>query len=335
VTEGTSKATFTLKRTGNKADELTVSLLALADGTATAGVGGDYNNVPANVVIPKNALSKAFTIDILQDAALEPTETVRLQLTSCAPGCTVGPQAIGELAIKDDEPVVSFSAATYTVGEATAKVTLTLKRIGSKVDPLKVNLMTTGGTATGGGVDYNNLPLTVEIPKNATSKTFTIDLVNDLLGEANETLDLQITDVVGGFVGTPAATVVTITDNEPSIAWSAATYTATEPANTATTPTLLTITVKRSGILTQVSTVDYAVAAGTATEGADYALVPPTLATGTITFPLKASSVTFQIAVLNDSMDEPNETVNLSLSNPTGAKLGTTVAAVVTLKDND
>ena len=67
-----------------------------------------------------------------------------------------------------------------------------------------MSLAVTGGTATGGGVDYNNVPLIVTMPANPATKTFTIDIVNDTLGEANENITLQVASVTGGFVGDDA-----------------------------------------------------------------------------------------------------------------------------------
>ena len=65
-------------------------------------------------------------------------------------------------------------------------------------------------------------------------------------------------------------------------------------------------------------TVDYAVT-GTATgSGTDY-----TLANGTLTINAGNTSGTITIAsIVNDSLDEANETVIVTLSNPTNATLG-------------
>ena len=80
---------------------------------------------------------------------------------------------------------------------------------------------------------------------------------------------------------------------------------------------------------------DYAIVGTTATEGVDYVPTAPTLATGTLNFAANASSVTFKISILADLVDEPDETVALTLSNAVAAKLGPIASATVTLKDND
>ena len=83
--------------------------------------------------------------------------------------------------------------------------------------------------------------------------------------------------------------------------------------------------------LTQNVTVDYAVT-GTATgSGTDY-----TLANGTLTISAGATSGTITIAgIVDDGLDEVNETVIVTLSNPSNATLGSDDAHTYTINDND
>ena len=63
-------------------------------------------------------------------------------------------------------------------------------------------------------------------------------------------------------------------------------------------------------------TVDYATSDGTATAGSDY-----TAASGTLTFAAGETSKTVSVAVLDDSHDEGSETMTLTLSNASGARI--------------
>jgi uncharacterized protein (TIGR03118 family) len=101
------------------------------------------------------------------------------------------------------------------------------------------------------------------------------------------------------------------------------------------------INVIRSGDISGTSTVNYAIFDGDppvapattpqpATQGKDYLF-----AGGTLTFAPGQLSRTFRILIPDDGFQETPETINLVLSNPTGAALGTQSTAVITITDND
>ena len=78
-------------------------------------------------------------------------------------------------------------------------------------------------------------------------------------------------------------------------------------------------------------TVDYAIS-GTATgSGTDY-----TLANGTLTISTGEATGTITIAdIVDDILDEENETVIVTLSNPSNATLGADNVHTYTINDND
>ena len=76
-------------------------------------------------------------------------------------------------------------------------------------------------------------------------------------------------------------------------------------------------------------TVDYATSDGTATAGADY-----TATSGTLTFAAGEKTKTVNVPVLDDSHDEGEETFTLTLSNPTGARIGDGVATGTIVNDD-
>ena len=107
---------------------------------------------------------------------------------------------------------------------------------------------------------------------------------------------------------------------------SAATYSVNENVGTAT------ITVSRTGGSSGAVGVNYATSNGTATAGSDY-----TAASGTLNWAdADAANKTFTVPIIDDAATEASETVNLTLSAPTGgATLGTPSTAVLTITDND
>ncbi|HWT01871.1 MAG TPA: PQQ-dependent sugar dehydrogenase [Pyrinomonadaceae bacterium] len=76
--------------------------------------------------------------------------------------------------------------------------------------------------------------------------------------------------------------------------------------------------------------VDYGRSGGTATEGSDY-----TRLAGTLRFLDGQTTKTLTLFVTNDALAEGNETVNVTLSSPRGALLGSRKTAIVTITDND
>jgi Tol biopolymer transport system component len=94
---------------------------------------------------------------------------------------------------------------------------------------------------------------------------------------------------------------------------------------------LATVSVTRYGPACAAATVEYATADGTATAGADYVA-----ASGTLTFDAGQATQTFAVTLLDDGLDEPAETVELTLSNPAGGPdLGSPSAATLAIADDD
>lgn len=69
---------------------------------------------------------------------------------------------------------------------------------------------------------------------------------------------------------------------------------------------------------------------GTAQAGSDYTAV-----NGFVTVPAGQTSATFTVPLLDDALDEADETIILTLSDPVGAVLGATTTTTLTIVDND
>lgn len=110
-----------------------------------------------------------------------------------------------------------------------------------------------------------------------------------------------------------------------SLAFSAATATVLETAGNAV------ITVTRTGDSGGAVAVDFATSDGTATAGSDY-----TSTSGTLSFADGETSKIIVVPILNDALDEANETLTLTLSNPTnGAILGVQSTLTLTISEDD
>ena len=79
----------------------------------------------------------------------------------------------------------------------------------------------------------------------------------------------------------------------------------------------------------EATTIDYATSDGTARAGEDY-----TATSGTLTFEAEETSKTVSVTVHDDAHDEGNETMTLTLSNPSGAQLED-ATAIGTIENSD
>lgn len=109
-----------------------------------------------------------------------------------------------------------------------------------------------------------------------------------------------------------------------NVRFNSATYSANENGGN------VTITVTRTGG-TESGSVQYSTSNGTATAGVDY-----TAASGTLLFGTNETSKSFTVPILDDTLSEGNETINLSLNNQSlSFTLGNPSTATLTIVDND
>jgi Calx-beta domain/Beta-propeller repeat len=228
---------------------------------------------------------------------------------------------------------LEFSAATFSGAETAGRATITVNRTGPVAGTVHVRVTSGGGTATP-NADYTPVDTTLEwLNGDTMPKTFDVTLANDGVVEPAETVSLTLASASClSDVGAQATAVLTINDaaapppSPGTLQLSAATYVAGEGAGNAS------ITITRTGGTDGAVSVRLRTSDGTASAGADYtaADVVVTFADG------DAAPKTVNMAILQDTSDEPDETVNLALSAPTGgATLGAQTSAVLTITDDD
>ncbi len=133
------------------------------------------------------------------------------------------------------------------------------------------------------------------------------------------------------ITASPAAASTRVSDQAlidvtvPRVYLSGATYSVAENEGAA----LISVTLDALNPYTDV-TVDYAAGGGSATPGSDY-----TVTSGTLTIPAGSLSATFSVLIISDLIDEPDETILLSLGDPRGGSLSSPVAATLTIIDDD
>src|SRR5439155_7091022 len=106
-----------------------------------------------------------------------------------------------------------LSAATYSVNESGGTATVTVTRTGGSTGAVTVQFATSDGTATA-GADYTDSDQTLTFNDGQTSRDVTIPISDDSLNEANETVNLSLSNPTGGAaLASPSTAVLTILDN--------------------------------------------------------------------------------------------------------------------------
>jgi hypothetical protein len=155
---------------------------------------------------------------VLDDATVEADETVDLTLAAGA-GYTVGSPNAATVTIQDDDtgalPVITVTAPDALAGEpatGAARGKFRFNRTGPTTSALTVNY-TVAGTATSGS-DYGSIGTSITFAIGSAGVNKNVNVLDDAVVEADETVDLTLAAGAGYTVGSPNAATVTIQDDE-------------------------------------------------------------------------------------------------------------------------
>ena len=321
--ESVSSAGLTVDLSAASGKDVTINYVVT--GTAT-GSGTDYTLANGTLTISAGETSGTINISsIIDDLIDEADETVIITLSNPT-NAVLGTENVHTYIINDNDsaPVIDFNAISSSRTESVSSTDLTVDLSAVSGQDITVDYVVTG-TATGSGTDYTLANGTLTIDAGATSGTITIDgIIDDLIDEANETVVVTLSNPSNATLGADNVHTYTITDNDnaPVVGFSIPSSSGAESTSSAA------ITVDLSAASGQNVTVDFAVS-GTATgSGTDY-----TLANGTLTIGAGVTSETITISgIFDDAADEADETVIITLSNPSNATLGVIVFILIPLR---
>ncbi|MCE7996431.1 MAG: T9SS type A sorting domain-containing protein, partial [Roseivirga sp.] len=324
-----STASADLEVTLNAISGVNVTVDYAVTGTAT-GSGTDYTLANGTLTINAGSLTNNISIASIIDDALDEAEETVIVTLSNPTNAGLGTNMQHTYTINDDDPtpVVSLSQSNPTFAEAggTNTITATASAATGRGD-ITVNIaVKAGGTTATVTDDYTLSSATITITEGTTTGTATLTAVQDALDESNETITVEITGTINADEDGTQEVASSITDDDaaPSISFNT---TASDGAEATANANLQ---VDLSAVSGQDVMVDYAVT-GTATEGTDF-----TLADGTLTISAGSSIDNITIAsIVSNAIDEDDETVIVTLSNPVNATLGTNTVHTYTILDDD
>ena len=299
-------------------------------GTATSGT--DYEPVEqGELVFAPGETAKTVSVAVLGDELDEPDETVELALSEPRNAELATAAGLGTIVDDDAEPVVSVGSPSVEEGDFGAAPTLEYAVTLSAASALQVTVRYAdggGGTATS-GTDYEAVePGELVFAPGETAKTVSVVVLGDELDEPDETVELALgrPQNAGLAVAVGLGTILD-DDAEPVVSVGSPSV---EEGGFGAAPTL-EYAVTLSAASTRQVTVRYADGGGgTAASGTDYEAVEP----GELVFAPGETAKTVSVVVLGDELDEPDETVELALSEPRNAELAA-AAGLGTIVDDD
>jgi len=226
------------------------------------------------------------------------------------------------------QPTVSVGNASKAEGNSgTSNMAFTVTLSKASSTPVTVKYATSNGTAMA-GQDYTSASGTVTFAAGETSKTINVAVAGDATVEQDETFTVTLSTPSGAKLGAATATGSITNDDvavtPPTVAIGNASK---SEGNTGTSNMSFTVTLSKAQ--TSPVTVKYATANGSATAGDDY-----TAATGTITFAAGETSKTVNVVINGDATVEQDETFTVTLSDASGATIGTATATGTITNDD-
>ncbi len=316
---GVSTVTATLS--GKSSEAVTVTVGAAA-GTGAMAADFDLSTATTLTIAAEETTSTgAVTVTANDNDVDSPDKSVTVSGTATGGNNVAAPSSV-TLTITDDDPapMLSIDSPSVTEGDSgSTDLTFTATLSAASGREVTVQYADAGtGTATS-GTDYTALTAgTLTFPAGTTSQTFDVAVTGDVLDEANETVKVRLKDPVNAAVSTTAGTGTgTITDNDatPTLSISSPSVMEGDSGSAA-----LTYTVTLSAASGRRVTVQYADAGlGTATSGTDYTAITA----GALTFAAGTTSRTFSVLVTGDTVNESNETVEVTFSGATNATIST------------
>ncbi len=295
-----------------------------AQTTATGG-GVDYTLADGTLTISAGTLGNTIPLVVINDTLDEDDETIAIQLSNPV-NAELGPTSLFTYTILDDDPPpsVAFTAATTSFPEAAGLTSVPVALSTASGKTITVPYTVTLGTASAADVAVSDGTLT--FAPGVTTQSIPVMIIQDLIDEDDETFTLTLGTPANATLGTNASDLVTIVDDDAPPTMSITTASESVPESVGTVALTVALSAPSGKDITVAFT-----GSGTATQGADYSYAP---VSQTFDFPAGTLSQTITITVVDDTLDEPNETLITTLGTPTNATLAT-ASQTVTILDND
>ena len=268
---------------------------------------------------------KTFTVQTTQDDVVEGDETFVVRFSSYYAIARPSRTPVTVTIADDDTATVSVSGPSAPVTEGgAAAFTVTLSQAAATAATVWASTVTSGLTPAEAG-DFESQSLLLTFAPGETEKTFTVQTTDDARVEEDETFAVLLVEQElpeGVTLGTTVAEA--IIEDDDGLTVSVADETVSESADA------VSLTVTLSQAPERGVTLSWATSDGTAAAGSDYAA-----ASGTLTIPAGETTATATVSLLDDAVDEPDETFTLTVSDPRPSDQVTLSDAEATVRVTD
>ena len=327
VTEGDSgQQTLTLAVTLSAASGRTVTVrYATQDGSATTA-DGDYQARSGQLSFAPSETSQSIQVAVNGDTRHEPDEQFSVRLSEATNASIQTASAIGTITNDDAVPALRVSNAQVDEGNSgTVELNFTVSLSAASGQAVSMQFTTRDDSATTADSDYSAASGSLTIPAGETSRRVAVTVAGDTRNEADETLQLVISEAQNAQIA-DATGVGTIVNDDPLPALRIEDRSIAE-GNSGTSRLVLPVSLSAASGRTV--TVNYQTADGTATTAdSDYVA-----ASGSLTFAPGETAKTIEVQITGDTVREEDESFSVTLAAPANASLERATAAGTIVND--
>lgn len=296
------------------------------DGTAIEGQ--DFTSAPNPLVIAPGMDSASMVFPLNNDLIYEDEDSVIVDMGTPV-NANKGAFTVHTALILDDElpPLVAFDLESQATSEIQGSAIVSAHLHDSLGNPVSSELQVTAPLAFSGSalaeIDYTVSAAELVFPPGSTSAEATVTVLADDLPEVEETVIIDMGVPENAELGVPSRHTITITPDALVFFTSEAQSVQEGAQDVEVELTLVPAQTEEVRVAFTLS--------GTAAEAEDFTLTTG----GEVVFPPGSTSAVIGLSLIDDVLDEYDETISINLDTPLNAGLGTPEQHTLTIVDND
>ena len=290
---------------------------ATADGTAHEEA--DYEGVSETLTFARGETLKKVAVEVIPDVLDEDDETFTLEFSDPTNAILETPAVVGT--IRDDDAEPKLTAAPASAREDDGEMSFEVRLSSASGREVSVKYATADGTAHE-EADYEGVSETLTFARGETLKKVAVEVIPDVLHEAEETFTLEFSEPTNAILETPAV-VGTIRDDDAEPMLRISDARASEQAG------VIAFLANLEAVAGRDLHYSFWTTDGEALAGEDYEGMR-----SEFVIPAGETARSVEVRVLDDDADETEETFMLTLDSrrATGAE---DMSAVGTIEDDD